>query len=172
MAVKPILLLGHPGLRTRCRKVTVFDAELRKVVRDLRDTLRDFRARRGFGRGIAAPQIGVPLRVVYLEADAPLVLVNPVLRTRSRARMTLWDDCFSFPDLLVRVRRHLSVTVDYRDVDGAAATIRASGPLSELVQHELDHLDGILAVDRALDARHMMLRAEYERQRRTSGIPL
>jgi peptide deformylase len=146
--------------------VTEFGAELDALAEDLRDTLRDFRARQGFGRAIAAPQIGVALRVIYAEVDAPLLLVNPAVRARSRARMTLWDDCFSFPDLLVRVRRNRTVTVDFRDGRGAARAVTVSGPMAELLQHETDHLDGILAVDRTRDSRDFMLRAEFERQRR------
>lgn len=172
MAVKPILLLGHPGLRVRCRRVTSFGRDLAALAGDLHDTLVEFRRVHGFGRAIAAPQIGVPLRVVVVVGDPPMVLVNPVLRSKSRARMTLWDDCFSFPGLMVRVRRHLTVTVDYRDAQGVARELMVTGPLSELLQHELDHLDGVLAVDRALDARSLMLRAEFDRQKLAPGAAL
>jgi peptide deformylase len=77
--------------------------------------------------------------------------------------MTLWDDCFSFPDLLVKVRRHLSIHVEYRNPEGGRHTIRAEGSLSELLQHEIDHLNGVLAIDRAIDSRHIVLRSEFEK---------
>jgi peptide deformylase len=79
--------------------------------------------------------------------------------------MELWDDCFSFPDLMVRLRRSVEVTVRYQDEHGATHLLTALNDLSELLQHELDHLDGVLATDRALDARSFALRSEIERRR-------
>ena len=164
MAIQPILRLGHPGLRTRCAPVRpVATDTVGDVVRDLQDTLEEFRTTHGFGRGIAAPQIGVERRIIVLHLDTPMVLVNPVVVRRSRRRMTLWDDCFSFPDLLVKVRRHLEVDVRYQDLSGKRHVLHAEGPLSELVQHEIDHLDGVLAVDRAIDSRHIVYKSEVER---------
>jgi peptide deformylase len=161
MAVKEILLLGNPVLRTPSARVRHFATpRLRRTVKDLSDTLADFRRRRGFGRGIAAPQIGVQERVIYLEEAGPLV--NPRITRRSRQMMTLWDDCFSFPDLLVKVQRHLRVSVEYHDKTGRKRTLAAEGGLSELLQHEIDHLDGILAVDRALDPACIITRAAYD----------
>ena len=75
--------------------------------------------------------------------------------------MTLWDDCFSFPDLMVKVRRHLSIVVRYQDPAGRHHTLRAEGSLSELLQHEIDHINGVLAIDRAIDSRHIIYRSEY-----------
>lgn len=164
MAIQPILRLGHPGLRVRCTPVRHVAPDMhQKVVRDLQDTLEEFRTTHGFGRGIAAPQIGVEQRIVVLLLDSPLVLVNPVVARRSRQRMTLWDDCFSFPDLLVKVRRHLEVDVRYQDLSGKRHVLHAEGALSELLQHEIDHLDGVLAIDRAIDSRHIVYKSEYER---------
>jgi len=171
MATREILLLGNPALRTPCAPVRKFpSARLRQTVRDLSDTLAFFRRKRGFGRGIAAPQIGIPDRVIFLEETGPLV--NPAITRRSRNTMTLWDDCFSFPDLLVKIRRHLKVSVDYRDVAGKRRTIVAQGGLAELLQHEIDHLDGILALDRAVDSRHIILRSEWEKLARPAIHPL
>ena len=77
--------------------------------------------------------------------------------------MTLWDDCFSFPTLLARVRRNLTVEVRYQDVEGKHHLLKAEGALSELLQHEIDHLDGTLAIDRAIDSKHIIYRSEYEK---------
>ena len=166
MSVRTTLLLGNPLLRTRCTKVREFGGPgLGALVEDLRDTLADFRARRGFGRGIAAPQIGDSRRVIFLQVDGPLALVNPVITRRSRTMMTLWDDCFSFPDLLVKVRRSLSIEVRYQDEIGKRHLLKAEGPLSELLQHEIDHVQGILAVDHAIDSKHIIYRSEYEKWR-------
>ena len=164
MAVREILQLGNPALRVRCAPVKdCRNAKVREVVNDLTDTLHDFRARYGFGRGIAAPQVGVQERVIFVQIDGPITLINPVIRKRSRRMMTLWDDCFSFPNLLAKVRRNLSIEVRYQDTEGKSHTLDAEGALSELLQHEIDHVDGILAVDRAIDTRHIVYRSEYEK---------
>ena len=91
-------------------------------------------------------------------------MVNPELEWRSEETFRLWDDCFSFPVLLVWLERAMSVEVRYRDERGEARRVEASGALSELLQHELDHLDGVLAVDRAIDANSLCTREEHERQ--------
>jgi peptide deformylase len=163
MAVRDILLLGNPALRFPCTPVRAFRTPgLDSLVDDLRDTLHDHRAREGFGRGIAAPQIGARERVVVIDVDGPRALVNPRIVRRTRARMLLWDDCFSLPNLLVRLRRHLAVDVAYQDTDGRRQLVHADGPLAELLQHEIDHLDGILTIDRAIDSRHIVFRSELE----------
>jgi peptide deformylase len=169
MAVREILLLGNLALRTPCARVRNFPL-LRRTARDLADTLADFRRRYGFGRGIAAPQIGLHDRVIVLEEIGPLV--NPRITRQSRQTMTLWDDCFSFPDILVKVRRHLRVSVDFQDLAGRRRTISAEGGLSELLQHEIDHLDGILAIDRSVDSRHIILRSEWEKLAQPAIHPL
>jgi peptide deformylase len=166
MAIRRIRQLGDPILRQVCA-VTQAEAAS-EVIRDLRDTLRRFQEERGFGRGIAAPQIGEPVRVIHLQFEGvEYDLVNPRYLSRSAAMFELWDDCFSFPDLLVRVRRHVQVDVEFEDTAGETRILRAEGALAELLQHEIDHLDGILAVDRALDRDAFRTREEHERQ--TSG---
>jgi peptide deformylase len=170
MAVRTILLMGNPVLRRTSDPVRDFDTEeIRALVQDLRDTLADFRTRHGFGRAIAAPQIGVNQRVVYMDAGAPIVFFNPVFVRRSRKRILLWDDCFSLPELVVKVRRSLSVVVRYQDERGRARTLTAEGALSELLQHEIDHLDGILTVDRAIDSTHIVYRSEVEKLEQKRG---
>ncbi len=164
MAVRKIRLLGDPVLREVCEPVTrLTGRELTALAGDLSDTLNSFRKSHGYGRGIAAPQIGVTKRVIMLHLDSPLLLVNPVIRRRSRMMMTLWDDCFSFPDLMVKIRRHARITVEYRTSTGALQTLMAEGDRSELLQHEIDHCDGILAIDRAVDSRHIIFRSEWEK---------
>jgi peptide deformylase len=164
MSVRPVLLLGNPRLRGTCARVKEFNTDgLRALVGDLADTLRDFRQRHGFGRGIAAPQVGETLRVVFINVDGPLALVNPRIVRSSAQMMTLWDDCFSFPDLAVKLRRHLSVEVQYRDMEGKQHLLKARGALSELLQHEIDHVNGILALDRAIDSKHIVYASELEK---------
>ncbi len=161
----PILLLGDPRLRRVCRPVTDFaDPDLREACAALTATLADFRRRHGFGRAIAAPQIGVDLRFITIDpAHGPPLIINPEITWRSEESMTLWDDCMSFPDLLVRLRRSLSVSLRYRDAEGAAHDWPELGPgTAELLQHEIDHLDGVLAIDHALDREAIVLRAVFE----------
>ena len=161
-----ILQLGDPMLRAVSTPVSDF-RESEPLFRDLRDTLHEFRRTHGFGRGISAVQIGAPKRLIYIEfAGTAYRLQNPVFRRRSETKFRLWDDCFSFPNLLVYLERSESVTVDYQTADGMK-TVEASGALSELLQHEMDHLDGILAVDRAIDRTSFCTREEWERRYRT-----
>jgi peptide deformylase len=161
----PILLLGDPRLRRVCRPVADFgDPGLQRACATLTATLRDFQRRHGFGRAIAAPQIGVDLRVVAMDpAHGPPLVINPEVTWRSAESMILWDDCMSFPDLLVRLRRSRSISLRYRDGEGTAHEWNELEPgAAELLQHEIDHLDGVLAIDHALDREAIVLRAVFE----------
>jgi peptide deformylase len=161
MAVRDILLLGNPRLYEVCLPVTPEDlAGLAGAVEDLHDTLMDFRARCGTGRAIAAPQIGVAKRLVYMNIDEPVVFINPVINVKSAKTFELWDDCMSFPDLLVKVRRHCSCRVTYRDLGWNDRSLMLSDSLAELLQHECDHLNGVLAMARAVDSRAFALRSQ------------
>lgn len=169
MAARRILQLGDPLLREVSAPVTNWRAAA-EVLRDLDDTLAEFRRTHGFGRGISAIQIGIPLRVIFLRVEGIVYeLVNPTYTWQSEETFELWDDCFSFPELMVRLRRHRAVGLRHQDGAGAWHEITADGDLSELIQHEMDHLDGILAVDRAASTRDLATREEYLRQRQASG---
>jgi peptide deformylase len=168
MAAQRILQLGDPLLRAVSAPASDPSVTSR-IFQDLRDTLHEFRRTHGFGRGISAVQIGKPTRLIYIEFEgAAYSMVDPELEWRSDETFRLWDDCFSFPGILVRLERAKSVVVTYRDPHGAPGRIEASGLLSELLQHELDHLDGVLAIDRAIDANSLCTREEYERRYRAS----
>ena len=173
MSIQPILILGNPVLRQKARKVDSFGGkDLHRLADNLRDTLQEFRSKHGFGRGIAAPQIGVSERLIFLHVDHPMPLVNPRIVRRSRKLMSLWDDCFSLPDILAKVRRNLAIEVQYRDLEGKRHHFRAEGALSELLQHEIDHLDGILTIDRAIDSRHIVFKDEWEKWEREEKVRL
>ncbi len=164
MPARRILQLGDPVLRKVSAPVAR-PGDARTLVRDLRATLHAFRRTHGFGRGISAVQIGELRRVIYLEFDgAPYALVNPAFDRLSARKFRLWDDCFSFPGLLVRVERSVSFRLRYQEPSGERRVLEGSGALSELVQHEMDHLDGVLAVDRAVDKFSLCTRAEYDRR--------
>jgi peptide deformylase len=165
MPARRILQLGDPVLRWKSESVAR-PAEAAGVLGDLRDTLAAFRRTHGFGRGISAVQIGVPLRVIYIEFEGAVYpLVNPEWEEMSAEKYTLWDDCFSFPNLMVKLERSVAVRLRHQEADGGWRTVEARGALSELLQHEMDHLDGVLAVDRALDRDSFATREEWERQR-------
>jgi peptide deformylase len=139
--------------------------DARDILSDLRDTLHEFQRVHGFGRGISAIQIGEPKRLIYIEIDGrTLSLHNPEYQVLSRETFCMWDDCFSFPDLMVFVERHRSATIRYQDERGEPQVLEAAGALSELIQHEMDHIDGILAVDRALGRDALCTREEYQRR--------
>ena len=162
-----VLQLGHPGLRRVASPVEApRDPRFREQVARLHRALAAFRERHGFGRAIAAPQIGVGLRFIALDlgdAAGPQTLVNPRVTWRSPERFRLWDDCLSFPSLLVRVERHEAITVEYLDLEGGARRWEIEDrAVSELLQHELDHLDGVLAVDRATGPNPLVYRDVFE----------
>src|SRR5690242_5500420 len=136
MPARDILLLGHPILWTPSTPVVPGSPELKPIIQDLGATLADFRERKGFGRAIAAPQIGHNLRVVFLNVGEPHALLYPTIVSRGEEQMELWDDCFSFPDLMVRVRRATEIKVRYQDEHGAEREIVARNQLAELLQHE------------------------------------
>jgi len=167
MAGKEILQLGNPLLWSKSAVISdVTSAEIKSLAGDLSDTLASFREATGYGRGIAAPQIGVLSRMIFIRMQ-PVgfcgPLINPEIIWSSDARMELWDDCFSFPDLMVRVSRAAQIKVAYLDDRGLKQTIDAQDALSELLQHEIDHLDGVLAVDRAISPHAFATRSEWER---------
>ncbi len=161
MAIREILQLGNPDLYEISSEVEQDELDLvRDIVTDLEDTMLDFRQRYGTGRAITAPQIGVRKRMVYMNAGEPVVLLNPEITKKSDEMIEVWDDCMSFPDLLVRVRRHRAITVCCRDLEWKTRELLAEDDLSELLQHELDHLDGVLAVMRAIDERSFVSKSE------------
>jgi len=163
-----VLQLGDPGLRRRSLEVDDLEsAEFRVAERRLHETLRTFRAEHGFGRAISAPQIGVTQRFIAANlGEGAFSIVNPEITWRSTETFTMWDDCMSFPSLLVRVRRHRSISVRFTTGEGeSVAWERLDTALSELLQHEIDHLDGVLAVDHALDRNAIVTRAAFDLHR-------
>ncbi len=161
MPVKEVLLLGNPRLYNVSDEIAQDELEgLKPVVRDLHDTLMDFRSSYDAGRAIAAPQIGVMKRLIYMYIDEPVVFINPAITNKSSEMMEVWDDCLCFPDLLVKVPRHKICRIEYRDMKWKESHMDLDGNLSELLQHEYDHLDGILAVSRAIDGKSFAFRSQ------------
>jgi peptide deformylase len=166
VAVREILQLGNPLLWEKSAPAPPATEETQGVITDLGDTLAAFRAAYGYGRGIAAPQIGVLRRVIFVRIPPDGfvgAIINPEIVHQSRERVELWDACFSFPDLVVKVSRAARIDVRFHDEHGQEQMLTAEGGLSELLQHEIDHLDGILAIARAVSPRSFMTRAEWLR---------
>jgi peptide deformylase len=174
VAIRTVLQLGDPGLREVAARVSDPNSpEICSLVGDLADTLAHWRASTGYGRGIAAPQIGVTKRLIFLQLpDAePWPLVNPEIIWRSEEKIVVWDACLSFLSIFMQVERHREISVRYQDLRGEWKEIRAGEErdLSELLQHEIDHLDGILAIDRITDMRTMCTREEFEKRYRAQS---
>jgi len=165
MAVRRIRQLGDPILRLRCERVHDYkSAATRLVADDLRDTLRAAKKKHRMGRALAAPQIGAPVRIVFVETDKQRwTMVNPEITDVGSDDFLVWDDCFCFPNLLVRATRAHHATLTYTDLKGKPHTMQLEGPMAELLQHEIDHLDGILAVDRATGLDPFTYRAEWQK---------
>ena len=175
MTLKPILQLGNPILRQK--SLAVLDPSAREIatlIQDLADTLAHWRATTGYGRGIAAPQLGVLERVIFLQlpGEKPWPFINPEIIERSKEKIVVWDACLSFLSIFMQVERNREITVRYQSLDGAPHEFRAGDnrSLSELLQHEIDHLDGILAVDRIVDTKSLCTREEFETRHR-AGSP-
>ena len=156
---REILLLGDPRLYAVSEEVTREELEgMRPVFTDLFDCILGIRRDYGFGRAIAAPQIGVQKRVICMLTDKPYVIVNPSLEFVGEEMMELMDDCMSFPNLLVRVMRHRRCILRYRDEHWAEQEMALADDMAELLQHEYDHLDGILATMRAMDNKAFVMK--------------
>ncbi len=148
-----LLPLGNPHLRVRAEPVRdLHDLQITVDKKLLQEVLEAFRAEHGFGRAIAAPQIGVMRQMIALNLDdRKFVIFNPNVTWQSQETMTMWDDCMCFPSLLVRVRRHKSLSISYRDEEWKEHVWNdIDQSTSELLQHELDHLNGVLAIDLAI----------------------
>lgn len=157
--IHDILTLGDPRLYENCEPVRL--EELPDVIewaQQLHEAMEDIRRVYDFGRGIAAPQLGIMKRLFYLNLDRPYIIINPELKNLSDEKFELWDDCMSFPNLLVKVARHESLTLDYFDENWQKQSMHVTGALSELIQHEYDHLDGILCTMRAIDGKSFRLK--------------
>ena len=150
--LEDLLLLGNPKLYEVSQPV--LKSELSQVgewVDDLHNVMEEIRAKYKFGRAIAAPQLGIMKRVIYMNIDRPVVFINPEFTYLSDQQFEVWDDCMCFPNLLVKVMRHRELTVKYLDKDGQSQEWKMKDDLAELLQHEYDHLEGILCTMRAID---------------------
>jgi peptide deformylase len=174
MAVRDVLQLGDPRLREIARPVAnPSGPDVAATVRDMADTLAHWRNTTGYGRAIAAPQIGVMERIVFMQLPGaePWPFINPEITAASDDKIIVWDGCLSFLCIFMQVQRHREITVRYQDLTGAWHEIKAGAErdLSELLQHEIDHLDGILCIDRIVDMKTVCTREEFEKRYRAAS---
>ncbi|HCE56436.1 MAG TPA: formylmethionine deformylase [Prolixibacteraceae bacterium] len=154
MAVSDILLIGDPLLYEKAEEVQPEEIrDLLPAINLMFDTVIDFRQQYGVGRAIAAPQIGLLKRIICLNTDRKVAMINPVIVDLSNEMFEVWDDCMSFPNLLVKVMRHKKLTIRFFNLNFKEETWYLENDMAELIQHEYDHLDGILATQRAIDNR-------------------
>jgi len=152
--LKDIVLLGDPRLYEMCSPLHQEDAELiQNIVADLHNTLFEFRAKYKAGRAIAAPQLGYMKRLIYMNInDIPTVFINPEITFESEEKFELWDDCMSLPNLLVKLKRHRHIKIKFFNQQWQPQELALDNDLAELLQHEYDHLNGVLCTMRAIDA--------------------
>jgi peptide deformylase len=162
MARRAILTLGHPMLKRHAEAVELFDAGLRELIADLFETMGD-----AHGIGLAAPQIDVSRRVIVVdpspidpEQGRPLALVNPVIVAYAGSAV-FEEGCLSIPGLYTDVRRPEQVTIRYADETGIARDEVFEGIMARVIQHERDHLDGVLFPDRVSSLRRAWLLRRY-----------
>ena len=165
MSIRSLHLLGSPVLRERAKAVPVVDDTVRQFVDDLFDTMHAAK-----GVGLAANQVGVPLRVAVVdvgeESPDPLVLINPVVTPRGDLIETAEEGCLSIPDIFAEVDRPVDITLQALDRDGKAYTMEISGYKARAVQHEVDHLDGVLFLDHLTAVKRASLMSKWRRARK------
>lgn len=163
--IKPILLLGNESLYKKSIEVQKSELEeIKVIVDDLHDTLMNFRKTYNAGRAIAAPQIGIQKRLLYMHIDMPIVFINPIIKFVDDKLIEVLDDCMSFPNLLVKVKRYKRCIIEYKDMNWNECSMNLEDDLSELLQHEYDHLDGILATMRAIDNKSFYIKNNIEEE--------
>lgn len=162
MAIRPVRIYGDPVLRQKARDVEAIDDTVRELIRDLRETMKAYN-----GAGLAANQIGVAQRVLVVdvpindEKRVELALVNPVVKKRSGSEAGE-EGCLSIPGIWEEVARAKQVTVEALDENGRKISVEAEGYLARALQHEVDHLDGVLFTDRLSLLKRQFLKRQLD----------
>lgn len=167
MAVLPILVAPHPVLKKKAEPVTVVDDEIRTLMENMLETM--YAAP---GIGLAAPQVGVSKRVLVMdvsrdgEDNAPLRMANPEVISESDDIATYEEGCLSFPEQYAEVLRPAEVTIRYLDENNETREMKADGLLATCVQHEIDHLDGVVFVDHISSLKRNMIMRKLKKQQK------
>jgi peptide deformylase len=165
MSVLPMHLLGSPVLRQRSAEISAVDEATRKFVEDLFETMHASK-----GVGLAANQVGVARRVAVVEADeVKLVLINPVILA-AEGKETAEEGCLSIPEVYAEVTRPSRIRVEATDQDGQRYTWEGEGLVARAIQHEIDHLDGILFLDHLGPIKRTMLLSRYRKEHKDGSF--
>lgn len=151
MAIRQIRKKGDEILAKKSKEITEIDDKIKELAEDMLDTMY-----KNDGIGLAACQVGMLKRIIvydylYVEEDgkkSPVVMINPVIKSRSKSMIIVEEGCLSFPDVYEEVKRHEKITVEYTDLNGKRKTLHAKDLEAVVIQHETDHLDGIVFLDR------------------------
>jgi peptide deformylase len=166
MAVLPLHLLGSPVLRERSAEVAQVNDEVREFIDALFETMDANK-----GVGLAANQVGRAIRVAVIDADDHrIALVNPRLAASGGPKEAEEEGCLSIPDIFAEVTRPTTVTLEALDREGKPYTLEASGLLARAIQHEIDHLDGVLFLDHLGPMKRQFMARKYQREHPKAGL--
>ena len=164
MTLRPLHLLGSPPLRERSSEVATVDEEARRVIDDLFETMDAAK-----GVGLAANQVGITTRIAVVDADGHrFAMINPAI-VEQEGQDTAEEGCLSIPDLYADVTRPTRVILEALDRDGHPFRLEAEGLKARVIQHEIDHLDGILFVDRLSPLKRKLLVTRWRKSRKGTG---
>jgi peptide deformylase len=145
MAIMPVIKMDNPVLHRKAKKVKKIDISIQKLIDDMIDTMHEIE-----GVGLAAPQVGVPLQVVVIQMpdeEEVITLINPEIVKTSEDSEMMMEGCLSLPGYRAEVKRLTSVIVKARDREGKLIRIKGEGLMAQALQHEVDHINGIVFVD-------------------------
>lgn len=164
MAIRQVLMIGNEALRKKSEAIDFKRDAVEEYLRDLEDTLHHTQNVKKIGRAIAGPQIGYLKQIIVMDADSrKIVMINPSIKERSKEEFEVWDSCFSADVAFFgKTIRNKTITVEYFDENQNKRGETFEDDLSELFQHEIDHLEGILFTDRIVD-NQVMMRSEWEK---------
>lgn len=171
MTIKPLIILPDPLLRQISQPIERFDADTKRLASDMLDTMYD-----APGIGLAAVQIGIDRRMLVIdvaregEEKTPLVFINPLVIASSDERSVYEEGCLSIPDYYAEVERPATVTVNYYDVDGKPQTVEADGLLATCLQHEIDHLNGVLFIDHISRLKREMVIKKFTKAAKSKAL--
>ncbi|MCR9219366.1 MAG: peptide deformylase [Alphaproteobacteria bacterium] len=171
MAILPILVAPHPVLKRKAQPVAAVTDEERRLLDDMLETMYD-----APGIGLAAPQVGVSKRMLVVdvaregEAPQPMKLINPEILETSDDLAAYEEGCLSFPDQFAEVKRPAAVRIAYLDETGEAREIKAEGLLATCLQHEIDHLDGVVFVDHISQLKRTMILRKLQKLKKQGRL--
>lgn len=170
MTIKPLVLLPDPVLRAKSEPIERVDEDVKTLADDMLETMYD-----APGIGLAAIQLGIPRRLLVVDCSKedeeknPIVVINPEIVASSDERSTYEEGCLSIPDYYAEVERPAQVTVDYVDREGKKQQIEAEGLLATCLQHEIDHLNGVLFIDHISKLKRDMVIRKFTKLAKSRG---